>query len=154
MVPTASRGGSLCPSRRWGQEGGAWKAGRSAAARGGVTGRQGRGQEGRGPDFGARPSWWGGVQKRGGRKGGWKEEQSSSEWGLERRGEAWCQREGVLEGAEPGLRGVNKQAGRDAAAGRGPGLQRGVGRGNGRRRDQVRPGPEVEVGPGFGGVTG
>lgn len=83
--------------------------------------------------------------------GAWREGERSGKWHRE---EAWCQREGVREGAEPGLRGVNKQAGRDAAVGRGLGLQRGVGRGYERRRDQVRPGPEVEVGPGFGGVTG
>lgn len=41
-------------------------------------------------------------------------ETGSVKWHRE---EAWCQREGVQEGAEPGLRGVNKQAGRAAAAG-------------------------------------
>lgn len=83
--------------------------------------------------------------------GAWREGERSGKWHRE---EAWCQREGVREGAEPGLRGVNKQAGRGAAAGRGPGLQRGVGRGNERRRDHVRPGPEVKMGSGFRGVTG
>lgn len=46
--------------------------------------------------------------------GAWREGERSGKWHRE---EAWCQREGVHEGAEPGLRGVNKQAGRDGAAG-------------------------------------